>query len=58
MELFLFALGILFIGLKLTKHIDWPWIWVLAPIWMPIALVLMMWLFVWSFLISAAMMGG
>lgn len=26
-------LGLLFIGLKLTGYIDWPWIWVLAPIW-------------------------
>lgn len=26
-------LGLLFIGLKLGKVIDWAWIWVLAPIW-------------------------
>jgi len=23
----------LFIGLKLTGHITWPWIWVLSPLW-------------------------
>jgi len=34
------ALAILFIGLKLTDTIDWSWLWVLAPIWMPFALVL------------------
>lgn len=34
-------LGILFIGLKLTGHIDWPWLAVLAPIWAPIALLLL-----------------
>lgn len=26
-------LTILFIGLKLTGHITWPWIWVLSPLW-------------------------
>lgn len=33
-------LTILFIGLKLGKVIDWPWLWVLSPIWISIALVL------------------
>lgn len=31
-------LGILFIGLKLTNHIDWSWVWVLTPFWAPIIL--------------------
>lgn len=31
-------LGILFIGLKLAHAIAWPWIWVLAPFWVGIAL--------------------
>jgi len=30
-------LGLLFIGLKLTKQIDWSWWWVLAPFWGPFA---------------------
>ena len=34
-------LAIAFIVLKLTKHIAWSWWWVLAPIWMPVALVLL-----------------
>jgi len=34
------ALGLVFIVLKLCGVIDWSWWWVLAPIWMPIALVL------------------
>ena len=29
-------LAILFIGLKLTNYIDWSWLWVLSPIWIPI----------------------
>ena len=34
------ALGILFIGLKLTNFISWSWWLVLLPIWGPIASVL------------------
>lgn len=30
---FLTLLGIAFIVLKLIGKINWPWIWVLAPIW-------------------------
>lgn len=33
-------LALLFIALKLTGTIDWAWGWVLAPLWMPFALVL------------------
>lgn len=31
-------LALLFIGLKLTGHVDWSWWWVLSPIWIPIGL--------------------
>jgi len=34
---FVSLLAILFIALKLTGHIDWSWVWVLAPLWMPLA---------------------
>lgn len=30
------ALFILFLGLRLTDHIDWEWYWVAAPLWMPV----------------------
>jgi hypothetical protein len=33
-------LGVLFVGLKLTGHITWPWVWVLAPFWVPLAIAL------------------
>jgi hypothetical protein len=33
-------LGVLFIALKLTGHINWSWWWVLAPFWIPFAIVL------------------
>jgi hypothetical protein len=26
-------LTVLFIGLKLTNVISWPWVWVLSPLW-------------------------
>lgn len=33
-------LGVLFVGLKLTGYIQWPWVWVLSPFWIPLAIVL------------------
>ncbi|HWQ56327.1 MAG TPA: hypothetical protein VN442_21750 [Bryobacteraceae bacterium] len=33
-------LTVLFIGLKLTGYINWSWWWVLAPLWIPLAIVL------------------
>ena len=32
-------LTILFIGLKLTGFIEWSWLWVLFPLWLPLAVV-------------------
>lgn len=37
---FLGALTIAFIVLKLTGVIGWSWLWVLAPLWIPWAVVL------------------
>lgn len=36
---FVGLLTILFIGLKLTGHIDWSWWWVLSPIWITLCVV-------------------
>lgn len=33
-------LTIVFITLKLMNYIAWSWWWVLAPLWMPLAVVL------------------
>lgn len=33
MEIFIPLLTVLFIGLKLTGYIAWPWWWVLSPLW-------------------------
>ena len=42
-------LTLLFVALKLTHTIDWSWLWVLAPLWMgiavPLALVILVLLF-------------
>lgn len=35
--MFLAMLTILFIGLKLCEVIAWSWWWVLAPLWIPLA---------------------
>lgn len=35
-------LSVAFIVLKLCNVIDWSWWWVLAPIWIPIALVIIL----------------
>ena len=32
-------LTVLFIGLKLGGVIDWSWLWVLSPLWLPFAFV-------------------
>ena len=32
-------LTVLFIGLKLTGHIEWSWWWVFAPLWGPLAVL-------------------
>lgn len=34
------ALFITFLVLKLCGVVDWPWLWVFAPLWVPILLVL------------------
>lgn len=34
-------LTIVFIVLKLLDVIEWSWVWVLAPMWIPVAIVLL-----------------
>lgn len=33
-------LGLIFVTLKLTDHIDWSWWWVTAPFWGPFAIII------------------
>lgn len=44
------VLLIIFITLKLCNLITWSWLWVLAPLWIPVALVLVIY---FGFLIAA-----
>ena len=34
-------LTIVFITLKLTNYIDWSWWWVLSPLWIPFAMIVL-----------------
>jgi len=34
------VLFVVFLVLKLTGYIDWSWWWVTAPLWLPVAIVL------------------
>ena len=33
-----FTLSIIFLVLKLTHVIDWAWVWIFSPVWIPLAL--------------------
>ncbi len=37
---FMALLTLLFIALKLTNHIDWSWVLVLSPLWLPWIIVI------------------
>jgi len=51
-------LAVLFIGLKLGHVIDWSWIWVLSPLWLPAAVVLAVVLVVFlAYLVGSALWG-
>ena len=43
------ALTLVFITLKLVGIIDWPWIWVLSPIWISLVLVILVLIVVFVF---------
>lgn len=38
-SIFLSLLTVLFIGLKLTGYIDWSWWYVMAPMWIPVVVL-------------------
>lgn len=40
---------VLFVGLKLGHIIDWSWIWVISPLWLPFVLFLFAWGIIWLF---------
>lgn len=42
-------LTVLFVGLKLCHVIDWNWVWVVSPIWLPFVLIIFAWLIITFF---------
>lgn len=36
----------LFVGLKLTGYIDWSWVWVVSPVWIPVCLYILFLVFI------------
>jgi glucan phosphoethanolaminetransferase (alkaline phosphatase superfamily) len=44
-------LTIVFIVLKLCKVIEWSWIWVLSPLWIPILIVILVLIIIFIFAI-------
>lgn len=50
-------LAVLFIGLKLTGYINWPWVWVLSPIWIPLVIFLLFLLIIAAFVLIANFAG-
>lgn len=43
------VLLVVFVVLKLVGVITWSWLWVLSPLWIPLALVLVVLTFIWAF---------
>jgi hypothetical protein len=33
-------LTVLFVYLKLTHQIDWSWLWIVSPLWLPVVIIL------------------
>ena len=45
-------LAIVFIALKLCGVISWSWLWVLSPIWIPLAIIILILLVVGIFILA------
>lgn len=48
---------LLFLGLKLTHYIDWDWVWVCSPLWIPFLATLVILFGVFLFAAIAAAIG-
>lgn len=44
---FFTILSVVFITLKLCGVINWSWVWVLSPIWIPLIIVLVIYFIAW-----------
>jgi hypothetical protein len=52
------ALLILFVALKLTHVVSWPWLWVLAPAWIPIGIIVAIIVIGGAVVVLRAVFGG
>lgn len=50
-------LTVLFIGLKLGKVIDWSWLWVLSPLWIPFSILIIVLIIVGIVAVIAEIIG-
>lgn len=50
-------LFIVFLVLKLTNNIDWSWIWVTSPLWIPFALIFSIAISIFSIIVIALLLG-
>lgn len=48
MNFFIPLLTLIFITLKLTGHIAWPWLWVLSPLFIPLVVFFIVYAFLWA----------
>lgn len=52
------VLFIIFLVLKLTGNIDWSWWWVCAPLWIPLAIAVVLFAIVFIVFLVAAIFSG
>lgn len=52
------ALTVAFVVLKLCKIITWSWLWVLSPLWVPVAIYLIVVAFLWLATFILSKIGG
>ena len=50
-------LTLILITLKLTNYINWNWLWVLSPMWIPLGIVAIVFTVIFIFLLIKSMMG-
>ena len=59
MNMGLFSLlGVVFITLKILGHITWPWLWVTAPIWGPLAMCIVFFFLTGSAVMMSSLFAG
>lgn len=54
LRFFLVCLTLIFITLKLIGYLSWSWLWVLAPLWIPFALGLIIVFFIFVYYLIKA----